>query len=597
MKSLKLTLASALLTFATPLAALAASPILVDQPSARFADTAIGNGNVLTLTYSNASNASQTITNFSLIGASPGDFTAMPVGTLPATLPPGATFKVAVAFNPTRLGLRSATVSAAVTGAQTSDSAVSGQATAAAISAMPSPLQFGGTTVGQVIKKSVSFTNSTMNQVTITGFAVTTNNAEFTASSLFNFPAVVPAGATLPIDVNFSPQGSGIRYGVLGLTILNVNNPANVVLIGSSGDPQVNLGNNGVLFGNTHVGAASPVQMLSIGNIGYTDLKIIRVFVAGNNQGDFTTALPMLPATVAPGSSLMYGMVFKPMVAGARTATVTVVTDDPNNGTVSFVVGGTGVPFMESINPAPGTPLDFGQVKTGATSQALSVQVMNSSQAPLTITKVFISGPQASAFVLSLPPMGPVEVKAGATTGFPLTFRPKTGGISLATLNLMLDDPNTPVLTAALQGIGTAGAVTVSPLAIDFGSVPLGKTTTRKTVTVTNGGSAPLSIASVALTGADSGAFALADAPDMPTMLDPKMSLAFTVVFAPIAHAPALANITVTSDDPEAPTTNVLLKGFGSQAPAHHHAHEPRLRRHRRRRPHRAAERGHHQQR
>ena len=53
-------------------------------------------------------------------------------------------------------------------GQQTSDAAVSGQATAAAISASPSPLQFGGTALGMQIKKSVSFTNESEYEVNLT---------------------------------------------------------------------------------------------------------------------------------------------------------------------------------------------------------------------------------------------------------------------------------------------------------------------------------------------------------------------------------------------------------------------------------------------
>lgn len=69
-----------------------------------------------TVTYTNVSTTTQTITALGLSGTHIGDFAASPSSSLPATIPPGGTFTVDVSFLPSGVGLRAATLSATIQG-------------------------------------------------------------------------------------------------------------------------------------------------------------------------------------------------------------------------------------------------------------------------------------------------------------------------------------------------------------------------------------------------------------------------------------------------------------------------------------------------
>jgi len=71
------------------------------------------------MTYTNPTATTQTITAVAVSGTHISEFAAVPSSALPATIPPGATFTVDVTFVPAGLGLRAATLSATVAGEPT----------------------------------------------------------------------------------------------------------------------------------------------------------------------------------------------------------------------------------------------------------------------------------------------------------------------------------------------------------------------------------------------------------------------------------------------------------------------------------------------
>src|SRR5213078_1221994 len=97
------------------------------------------------------------------------------------------------------------------------------------------------------------------------------------------------------------------------------------------------------------------------------------------------------------------------------------------------------------------------------------------------------------------------------------------------TLNFLLDDPNQPTATVSLRGQGTAGAIAVMPLTVDFGGVPFGKTSSSRQVTLSNTGAAILQITDLSFNNA---AFQFPVKPAVPANLPPGGAVMYDVVFA-----------------------------------------------------------------
>jgi hypothetical protein len=84
-----------------------------------------------------------------------------------------------------------------------------------------------------------------------------------------------------------------------------------------------------------------------VSNVGYQTLRIEDVILVGEDAADFTVT--PTTAEVPPGDSLSLEVRFEPDVLGPRSATLTLLSDDPFGGAVTIPLTGLGVvpPVME----------------------------------------------------------------------------------------------------------------------------------------------------------------------------------------------------------------------------------------------------------
>ncbi|MDH3300131.1 MAG: choice-of-anchor D domain-containing protein [Acidimicrobiia bacterium] len=107
--------------------------------------------------------------------------------------------------------------------------------------------------------------------------------------------------------------------------------------------------------------------------------------------------------------------------------------------------------------------------------------------------------------------------------------------------------------------------ISVSPTSLSFGSVVLG-TSGVGTVTVTNLGSAPLSVTATTLGGDDPSPFSI-DSGGAPFTLGPGTSQNIDLSFTPTALGSSSATLTIDSDDADEPSVVVPLSGDGVDVP------------------------------
>jgi len=110
----------------------------------------------------------------------------------------------------------------------------------------------------------------------------------------------------------------------------------------------------------------------------------------------------------------------------------------------------------------------------------------------------------------------------------------------------------------------TAPTMTTSPPRLVFNDVQGGAASASKSVTVRNDGNAPLSVASLAISGTHASQFSLSTPPSLPATIAPGATLTVPVVFNPTSTGPKKATLTVAGNDSANPSDTVALRGLGT---------------------------------
>lgn len=108
-------------------------------------------------------------------------------------------------------------------------------------------------------------------------------------------------------------------------------------------------------FGGVNAVAGQGVRTFTIANNGTADLLISGAVLSGPQAAEFTiTAAPA--ASVPAGGSTTVQVRFDPAVQGLRQATLTITSNDPDEGTYAFALQGSGQPHLITL-PAWGDRL------------------------------------------------------------------------------------------------------------------------------------------------------------------------------------------------------------------------------------------------
>ncbi|MBN1210182.1 MAG: choice-of-anchor D domain-containing protein, partial [Myxococcaceae bacterium] len=214
----------------------------------------------------------------------------------------------------------------------------------------------------------------------------------------------------------------------------------------------------------------------------------------------------------------------------------------------------TTAPTIEIVTPAPPATLDFGNQKVGTPGTKM-VEIKNVGDAPLTVSALTIDAP----FKLNTNP--PLTLAAGETSFISVTFTPTAEVGVQGTLGIASNDPANPTVDVTLAGNGVAYAFDVSATSLTFDAQRVDTSSTAQTVTVTNVGSDPLTIDSVAI-GANQ---PFTVSPDTSFQLAAGAQQVLSVVFTPTVAGPASGTLTIGSDDPQRPEATVSLTGTGQK--------------------------------
>ncbi|MGE0549379.1 MAG: choice-of-anchor D domain-containing protein [Kofleriaceae bacterium] len=517
-----------------------------------------------------------TISSLTMSGADPGDYTVMSPSMLPQTVAPNTNLSVIVVFNPSSSGTQTANLE--IKGndpiEDTEVVALTGIGTNALIDVTDvdfATVDTGDTSPAQTI--TISNTASAPVGTLTLGTATITQ-----ASTWFSFAAsngcaagattCTPTANTLPpnrtVTVRCHPpaNGTGTQTATVSFASDTDGGGDNQsTLTCEAGRADVSPDVTALNFGDVLVGDTSAPQTVTLTNNGNVNLSFT-LAKGGTNPGMFSVSPACSTACVVnPGADAVLTVTMAPSSVGAKSATIVVTSNDPDNGTLTITLAGTGVSPTASVDP---TSLAFGTVEVGTQSAGQSVTVTNTGTSDLSITAAALTAGAADYNILAGPTptagsptvLGPSESVAWTLACEPTTFGNRPGNFRITS--------NSSAGAQINVGLTCSGhQLTISPATFDFGGVRQGEIETHN-FTLTNNGNVAVSNITAMLSNTTAGYSVTA--PAFPASLAAGASTTVTVRFAPAdGNAGGTIQITFagTWGSAIATSTEVTISGDG----------------------------------
>jgi len=402
------------------------------------------------------------------------------------------------------------------------------------------------------------------------------------AFGLSSSPAVVTSDGTNTgtalVWVIYAPTGSGNGAQLRAYNPLPVNGTLQLVNswpIGVSSKfnpPAVN--NNHVYVGTRdgHVlGFGSPISVPMTGSavtwpattVGQSSVRTatltanaaLSVTAITTSSPDFVAGAssPALPAALATGETLTVPITFSPAAVGQDSGALQVAT---SIGSVNLALNGTGQSANAQISANP-TAISFGGVSIGRSATGTAT-FSNTGAQPLTVSSVTM--PAAPFSATGMPAAGFVMDPNSSFTAT-TSFNPTATGTFTdeLTLSTSAGDVSVPMSGSAAQ----PPLMTITPMSLDFGKVPVSAATTAS-FTVSNTGGSTLTLTKSKPPVAGQGFTATTNLAEG-TSIAPGAAVTETVKFAPTLTGAASDSWILTGNDSSGAQT-ITFTGTGSSA-------------------------------
>ena len=476
----------------------------------------------------------------------------------------GNTTSIGIRFDPQQPGPITTTLRVITEDEQTQTQNVTltGTGAAPAVELNQTSIDFGSQPTNQSSdERVIGVTNNGSAALTVNGASLDSDSGEFTAEVT---PQTVVPGGTIPVTVTTTPGSPGIRNDTLEVNAENIPNPT-IELQARGIQPELVVVSefaNGSNFGGTRLGS-STVQRLTLSNIGDETLELSNLRTTNDA---FSIVGSQTSINLTTGESTTIGVSFAPEEERQTTATIQIDTNDPNTGTFTQEVSGTGLaPPDVSLNQ---TTTEFGTLAVES-AEAQTLAITNDGDVQANITSVQITGADTTAF--DVRGLGTISLAGGASESFTVEAAPTVTGSATATLEITTEENET--LTATLGVTGTEPDIELSTQTLTFDRTRVGTTATEE-LQITNTGNAALNISAIQLVNvnAPSGQFFIDD--EVARTVPAKGTETLTVAYAPSVtdvdaaknSTPRNASIRVDSDDPDDPSLTVDVEATSKTA-------------------------------
>jgi uncharacterized cupredoxin-like copper-binding protein len=456
------------------------------------------------------------------------------------------------------------------------------------------------------------FTIRNSGTANLTGLALTkagTHPGDFLLSALG--ATTLAPGASTTFTVTFKPAATGVRSASLRIASNDADeNPFDIALNGNGVPvPEIAVeqpvGTNltdgiaSTSFGNVNLGSSGTAVVFTVKNLGTANLSGLVISMVGANPADFK-ASALGATTLLPGASTTFSVTFQPTAGGSRSASLRIASNDADENPFDIALAGNGIPVPEIAveQPVRTNLIDgvskvvFANVNLGSSSVPSTFTIRNLGTANLTRLAITASGANPGDFLLGA--LGATTLAPGASTTFTVAFKPTSGGVRNAVLQVASNDADENPFDVSLTGSGVpvpeiavenaAGTDLIDGAAsASFGNVNRGSSSSEMVFTLRNLGTANLTGISVAKNGVAAADFVVS--PLGQTTLAPGQSTSLRVTFKPLAAGTRNAGLLIYSNDAnERPfdialtgTSNATVLAASSASPAPLAAPEPAI--------------------
>jgi hypothetical protein len=381
--------------------------------------------------------------------------------------------------------------------------------------------------------QTITVTNSgaaplTVSSVVVTGDFTETDNCA---------SATIAVGLSCAVQIRFLPSTTGSRTGLLTVYGNVSGGQATATLSGTGTPPAAVILNPVALsFGAININATSAAQNITISNTGGTATTLETPAVSG---AGFRISVDTCTATLKPESGCTVAITFTPTASGVSTGTFTIAD---GAGTQTAALSGTGItPPTDTLST---TALAFAARELATVSTPQQITLTNSGDAALTLISA-----QTTSTDFTVANACGNSLNAHSTCAIDVAFQPQSIGRIAAEITIA-DQYRTQTVAVSGTGIAPPG-VSLSPLYnLNFPVTGVGQTSSPQTVTLTNNGGVPLSLASTVLTGDFS---ILAGSDTCGVMLAPANACTLQIVFAPAVGGTRSGTLTVSDSAPNSP--------------------------------------------
>jgi hypothetical protein len=313
-------------------------------------------------------------------------------------------------------------------------------------------------------------------------------------------------------------------------------------------------------FGSQPVATASTPRTVTLTNLAADALTLGQVALVGGQPASFPTGADTCSgSTLASGEACSVAVSFAPRAIGSRTTSLR-FTDAAGNLSQAVALSGIGTSAV-ALSPQS---ITFADRPDHTQSSARTVTLTNVGGTALTVSGVALSGTDASSFLTRSDTCTGKTLATGQSCSAQVRFRPLGTGVKTARLRFTDSAADSPQ-SVALSGTGTPGPwLERSVQALKFGRIAVGTTAPAQSVTLTNVGSASLTIGGLTVEGANPGDFpGPTGTCTAPSTLAPSESCMASLAFRPSATGSRSATLTIADSAPRNPH-HVGLQGTGN---------------------------------
>jgi hypothetical protein len=299
-------------------------------------------------------------------------------------------------------------------------------------------IQFPATPVNNTASQTLAISNTGSGSSTINSISAT---GPFTLQGVPLLPITLNAGSQLQFAAQFLPTSIGSLTGSLQISLGTGPYSASLAGTGTGGLFAYQLTQDGKTSGlvasqtiamdGTNVGSTSSV-VIQFQNVGTSAVTLSTI---GTSGAAFSlTDGPFLPVTIQPQQTNTVTLSFAPTQPGPNTGRLLIGSD-------TFPLAGTGLgPLLEysyQLSGGASTPvtvgnlISFSPVAVGQT-ESLLFTVTNTGTAATPIQSLGVADTTGVFKVVNL--SLPVQLAAGASASFTLSFTPMTTGLTTSTL-------------------------------------------------------------------------------------------------------------------------------------------------------------------